>query len=309
MADKIPAAVRDARRDIGRLVTERNTVLRNTSRTGIVDHAELTRIDDLIGGLLDIGVGLVDDCDARPDVPLVLLPVRLETKFATSGQRTVLRVRIYPDEVHVDSLTRGLTADEVIAGQAYWTAVWVDPIPDGAWDALVAAVGPHRAEWVAHVSTPINLSNRALGSVPDFPNVDARTPRNVIARALPDRFVVVARQGGKVSRARGAPIPRDLMLSPVPLEGDEPTVVEQQLTVPPGAEWLVDYAAAERVGMAVTLTLTGGNAPIERLVAIGTRGSLNPIGLVSEIGIIQIQAKNLVFTLRTGKYKSQKGFA
>ena len=38
------------------------------------------------------------------DLPLVLLPVRLETRFfALPGDVTELRVRIYPDQIHPDA--------------------------------------------------------------------------------------------------------------------------------------------------------------------------------------------------------------
>src|SRR5262249_32059908 len=47
------------------------------------------------------------------DLPLVLLPVRLETRFFTlSGGATELRVRVFPDRIHIDSHERDLTAGE-----------------------------------------------------------------------------------------------------------------------------------------------------------------------------------------------------
>jgi hypothetical protein len=283
MPEQIPPEVRSARRDVSRLVTERNTFLREASRTGSVDHARLNEIDRNIGGLLDDIINLIDPCDASETEPLVLLPVRLETRFGTSGQQTTLRVRIYPDEIHVDDLVRGLTSDEAAAGESYWTKVWADPVPESAWEDFVAAVGADRAEWVAHVCTPTNLAERGSAEPPTFAQGQARGPRNVVARALPDRFVVLAIQNGQVSKAVGRPIPPDLALSPIPLEGDEPTRLEDALTVPPGSEWLVDYDRAVDVGMAVTVTLGGGQAPIERVIAIGTRASLAPSAAADEL--------------------------
>ena len=71
-----------------------------------------------------------DVCDAAADVPVVLLPVRLETRFGTDDDGTpVLKVRIYPDDVHVDNLDRGVDDDEAAAGRAWWSAVWHTPDP------------------------------------------------------------------------------------------------------------------------------------------------------------------------------------
>jgi len=283
MADSVPPEVRDARRDVSRLARERDKLLREAADRGAVDHARLNEIDELIARRLDDVVRLIDPCDASAADPLVLFPVRLETRFGSDGGETTLRVRIYPDEIHVDDLVRGLTADEITAGTTYWTAAWADPVPEAAWTNLVAAVGGERAEWVAHASTPTNIGDRGSSTAPSFPQIAPRGPRNAVARALPDRFVVLAVQGEQVSTAVGRPIPRDLALSPIPLEGDEAMRIAGALTIPRGSEWLVDYGRALEVGMAVTVPLAGGNAPIRRVIAVGTRASLTPGAAADEL--------------------------
>ncbi len=139
------------------------------------------------------------------------------------------------------------------------------------------------AEWVAHVLTPTNLAERGTAPTPTFPTPAERGPRNVVARSLPDRFVVLVVQGGQVSRAVGRPIPPDLGLSPIPLAGDEPARIANALAIPPGSEWLVDYDAALEKGMAVTVDLAGGAGPIERVIAVGTRASLSPAAGADEL--------------------------
>lgn len=283
MAEEIPAEVRQARLDISHLRTERDGLLREAARSGGLDRANLDDIDKQIGARLDEVLHLFDPCDASEAIPLVLLPVRLETRFGVKGGQTTLRVRIYPDEIHVDDLARGLTDEETAAAKGYWTSVWADPVPEAAWSDLVAAVGSDRAEWVAHVSTPNNLDARGTGVTPAFPQVPGRGPRNVIARALPDRFVAVAVQAGQVSQGLGKPIPPDLALSPIALEGDTLERPEEALAVPPGSEWLVDFEAAVDVGMAVEFILDGGQTPISRLVVMGTRASLSPAQSANEV--------------------------
>ena len=59
---------------------------------------------------------------AQSDVPLLMLPVRLETRFFPLPDATnqELRVRVYPDQVHVDSHESGLSQDEFLWGQHFW---------------------------------------------------------------------------------------------------------------------------------------------------------------------------------------------
>ncbi|WP_295697170.1 hypothetical protein, partial [Lapillicoccus sp.] len=106
MTEQISPQVVQARASVAQLAAERDRLITLSHGTGVVDRVGLSRLDAQIGVLLDGVLQLVDPCDASPSEPLVLLPVRLETRFGTVGGQTTLRVRIYPDEIHVDSLIR-----------------------------------------------------------------------------------------------------------------------------------------------------------------------------------------------------------
>src|SRR3954467_15479112 len=67
----------------------------------------------------------LDDVLLPSDRPLLLLPVRLETRFAeVPGTGTELRVRVFPDTVHLDSHEPDLTAGEQDWGRHYWAQDW-----------------------------------------------------------------------------------------------------------------------------------------------------------------------------------------
>jgi len=80
------------------------------------------------------------------DLPLVLLPVRLETRFfPLPGGGTELRVRIYPDKVHLDTHEPDLSPDERDWGMRYWQDDWAAGADTGAradaWRALADRFG------------------------------------------------------------------------------------------------------------------------------------------------------------------------
>jgi hypothetical protein len=62
--------------------------------------------------------------DLDDQVPVLFSPVRIETRFTrpVAGQTRSLRVRIYPDQFHLDEHDPRLTAREVAIGEEYWRA-------------------------------------------------------------------------------------------------------------------------------------------------------------------------------------------
>src|SRR5688572_30116646 len=88
------------------------------------------------------------------NVPIALLPVRLEARFFDNGRE--LRVRIFPDQIHIDAHEPELTRTERDAGRAYWRGRFGSASPNGApspWRALCAECGPARAAWVVRALT------------------------------------------------------------------------------------------------------------------------------------------------------------
>ena len=109
-------------------------------------------------------------------VPIALLPVRIETRFFNSA--TELRVRIFPDQVHVDAHEPELTATERDAGMAYWKGRFASPDPrtrsSSPWETLAASVGPARAAWIATALTPTNIAQLGQAAAPAFPTTGTR---------------------------------------------------------------------------------------------------------------------------------------
>ena len=228
----------------------------------------------------------------RPDIsrcsaefPIVLLPVRIETRFE-EGPPAELKVRIYPDEIVADAHEPPLTEVERQVGIAYWKNAWQTGEEKDAWRWAVSQLPAPRAAWVVESMTPTNLSSRPTGE-PTFPSTESKTEawsRAVETRVLPDQWIVLAyRNNAEVHRVSSNPIqsPLALSLSPqttpggsVDISGDPSSALKLDAEV----AWTVDFAKAEEAGMAVRLPLDAGDlvAGFDRLLVLGVRSSLAP---------------------------------
>ncbi|WP_036288310.1 hypothetical protein [Methylosinus sp. PW1] len=223
--------------------------------------------------------------DAPADVPLLLTPLRLETRFGISAAGTpILKIRIYPDDILVDRTDPGLTETEEEAARAYWSTLFAAPDDNGVdapWAALKKAVGRNRARWAAMATRPTNPQARGTGAQPIFPETKPAARAASRPRLLPDRFLVTAWQAGKQLRAQGLAVAVDLKIGL--LADDGSALVDQNgLKVLEGTEWLVDYDRALATGMAIELPLDS-DAPIERLFVYGVSLSRNGADAAAEL--------------------------
>jgi len=109
---------------------------------------------------------LLGSVDTRQ--PILLLPIRLETRFMRSSLAgpMELLIRIYPDDIHIDTHEPLLTADE-----QRWGAFFqqqknaTEDVKKRAWRQLVDRFGVRRAAWIGRVSAwPPTTPRTASGS-------------------------------------------------------------------------------------------------------------------------------------------------
>jgi hypothetical protein len=229
--------------------------------------------------------------------PFLLFPVRLETRFmqveAHNPRRHQLWIRVYPDDINVDTHEPQLTESEAAALLDYWIEVW-KAAGDGerelaAWRALTGGFGSHRAAWMTHQYPPVNAADAPsspveesaeLAVLPELPALDtkldswSRPPR---AQLLPDRFVFMGWQAGvKVFEVVGKPVSESLVVGPAPTPLDETDLIEQigaEIRLQAGMQWLADFDQAVQVGMGIKIDLTASQAKagFDRLIVLGLR--------------------------------------
>jgi hypothetical protein len=104
-------------------------------------------------------------------IPLLLLPLRVETRFKTIGggpqgaaERHELWVRVYPDDCSVDTFDDVLSTAEVAAATRFWRETWraggVDAEARAAWSRLAGDYGAGRAGWIVQAFPPLNPGDK-----------------------------------------------------------------------------------------------------------------------------------------------------
>lgn len=271
---------------------------RDRRRAALVDEVATRRaaLDGLLRAELDEPVGFDELAAALdPAVPLLLMPVRIETRLRPAGgSPTTLQVRIFPDDVHVEEHEPALTDGEIQLGERYWRTVWRagragadrDRIQLAAWDQLAGALGSARAAWVARRLTPVHddrpaepLPADAAEPSPGFPQDLLRRGRAwgraAHASTLPDRFVVLAYQGDRLVAAKaGRTVPDVVPIGPDLHAGSAAGVSD------PALRWMIEYGAAEKIGLAVTVPLQGHDPArvplLSHVLVLGVSASLDP---------------------------------
>ncbi|MDM0117318.1 hypothetical protein QTI66_34955 [Variovorax sp. J22R133] len=242
------------------------------------------------------------------DRPLALLPVRLETRFFTlPDSSTELRVRVYPDKIHLDSHEPDLLPGERDWGQHYWEQDWrAGPnamARADAWRQLADRFGAQRAAWIARVLAPTNplqrpkaavAANAALPDPPQWPSVtvvndgkDAAWRHAPLARLMPDRWIAVVQAGGRaVIAVSGGAIRKPLATGPDP-NAPEAKVPADQLAVDEGMRWMIDFVEAEKAGMGLRIAIPPPTlaAAIEGLFVFGT-SSTNPADTAAQLAAL-----------------------
>jgi hypothetical protein len=224
-------------------INEENQAQRRAGIETLVD--QLAEITQVLTSTLDEGKPLFRRRNAEP---IVLLPVRLETRFVDDS---TIHVRVYPDDVHIDGFDPRLTRAELEAARAYWRKPG-----EAAWQELLAQLSPARAAWATRATRP------------GAPPPQLRKPRERRAprvSTLPSQWRFIGLVGGEaVVDKHGKEIPTPLPLGLLAIDERGPRK---------HADWLIEFGAATKVGMAATLKLPAGVDHLDELLVVGVQRS------------------------------------
>ncbi len=233
---------------------------------------------------------------------ITLFPVRLECRFLPidATVKTRLCIRIFPDDIHIDTHEPLLTENEYSLLNSFWTSVWkgagAEDVRKSAWRVLCSAIGRERAAYLVQKFPPLNSGdqpttpvseNEVLTVIPQFEEMQFRSAswsRPPVAKALPDRFVFMGwHKGKKVFEETGKTIPDVLPVGIDPAPLDESDLIRRDgkdLHIPKGMNWLTDFNKAVAVGMGITIDISKLPSEIQsegfdRIVALGICASVD----------------------------------
>jgi hypothetical protein len=222
-----------------------------------------------------------------PARPIALFPVRLETRFfkLTDGSFE-LRVRVYPDKVHIDSHEPDLTAEELTWGKHFWEQTWLagndQERAKTAWRQLADRFDPPRAAWVAETLKPLNPQDRPANKPPIFRSLTTKAEawtRAPLARMLPNQWIVLGYKNGQlVVNVKGNVISDSLATGPAPQTNTaNSSLPPDQLAIDEGMKWMVDFDAAEQKGMGIRVKMSqqAGAGGLDFLLVMGVKDSPN----------------------------------
>jgi len=255
--------------------------------------------DDLLGRISDLSEGLLTHF--TPELltatldgthPVAMLPVRIETRFETP---TKLRVRVYPDQLHIDAHDPAFTSAESEGAQWYWGQRWSAGLDDTeaarvAWTGLTSRFRPGRAAYLVKAMTPTNTPADGAPAFPTLPARDSTWNRAPLATALPDRFCVVGlgRQNGEwVERFRewGSSVPDTLAVGFAPHDLQE-APEKGGLPVDEGTRWLREPDRAREVGALIEVEHPSLAQGVERLVVLGVDWTQLPAQAAASLGTL-----------------------
>ena len=248
--------------------------------------------------------------------PIMLLPLQIETRFKEAErQEQELWVRVFPDEIAINTHEELLMEREQTQGIAYWKALRAatdETARKAAWQDLVKRFGANRSAWVALQTKPTNWSTPppASDDALEFPPLDVAKPDSWTeaphSRVMPDRFVLMAFRGGKaVHTVVGAQIDDIVVVGPVPLDDEGKSGLKRdpatnRIDLGEEFRWVADFPLAVQRGLGFRLALTQEDFAqgFEQLLVVGLK-----------LSATKTETQKLVEELIHNHHYSAKGFA
>lgn len=224
--------------------------------------------------------------------PILFFPVRIETVFMEENGPE-LWLRIFPDDIAVETHEDDLTQSEIDEGMAYWNG-FADAVNDQervhAWDLLCRSFGAERAAWVALQMQPTNYTPGMPSGSFIFPVLVPKSDawsKQPVTHIMPDSFMVYAYDYyGNVVSYQTNNIPDELKMGIDPsLDPDtQPMSFDQQdvggrmneLVANADVDWMINFDAAIASGLGGKIAINPDqfHSGFKKILVLGVKSTL-----------------------------------
>lgn len=239
---------------------------------------------------IDAKDSIVTMLNKRSDTPVMMFPVKLETKYSLPSDdgEHALRVRVFPDAITVRTAFEKLTEDEKSAGELFWNNIWAinHSSSDAStryagvkphWNKIALNLGAARAAYLIKklkpVVDPFIGKNETQDKLlfPDLTTIDESWFPTQCLEMLPDRFSFIGIKEGCTNRVvTGKLIDASVRTLSFESENTQNDGGIQSLLHSSSAKWITDYAEAEKLGMAITINSKNiADITFDRIVVLG----------------------------------------
>ena len=206
---------------------------------------------------------------ASTEFPVLLMPVKLETRFVKTIFREQqeekfkheLWVRIFPDEVFLNSFDPRFTNEEVNDRVKFVTATQStqDFAKENAWKYLVSKYGVYRASWIIHAEEKYWQSSDSefKGFQSDEEELD------FYYQWLPDYFVLYLYSEDSTD-PRTITIKKKIDRAGLGIFINTSGEIEQ-------VSWINDFGKAIEAGMGIKILLRDNEKKFKKIIAVGLR--------------------------------------
>lgn len=98
--------------------------------------------------------------ELNDNIPILMFPLRLETRFKSTGNQKQLWLRVYPDDCNINSKEELLSESELKNAKAFWIEMWkaggIKADEKAAWRSLVNSHGTGRSAYIIKEYKPTN---------------------------------------------------------------------------------------------------------------------------------------------------------
>ncbi|KYH45146.1 hypothetical protein [Branchiibius sp. NY16-3462-2] len=198
----------------------------------------------------------------------VLLPLGIETVFKQTGADWKVQLRVIPQPPSIHGFRAALSTGEQEAADRFWQscnrsgrmrATWLDTEPIArAFEVLTQSVGPARAAWIVTATKGVRSGKQvAAVAIEEPPEIADDILQHVVG--LPPQLSVAI----WTHDAAGQQQIQEIGTLPQPGAAIDPLLPVRLPQTPQEVKgnWLVDWEAAEKVGLAGTFALPPGVGP------------------------------------------------